>query len=553
MLGLDVTRDVLRVEGKVKRVAYRVERMPARVGDLILGVHVRSVAADECLGTFDLDCDYAAVDLPEAVQDEADRMVASIVAIDTVPAAEDTHPGWSTFTRADYGFALRHPPDWVLSEGRSFVALTHGMIRLVLGYGGVAEEVNVCCTLGSELARVRDAGTVVVLGAEIRRGVLEGEGGVTAVVYSNLERVHADGRAFLAYLQDYSAAQDAGGIQPRLQAEANEILESLVVFEPASPLPESSVVPTAEPASPTPEVVAPSDAFVTGRGAGGNVRGGPGTLHEIVGFLDAGDEAHVLGRFRDWWQIEYGGQPGWVANQVVVARNTEGVPEVEPTKVPRSTPPPEVGPVLVVGPSKLNVRAGPGTGYLRMGSLDPGAHVTVLARHGGWWQIDHTGEQAWVSGEFATAYNVETVPEVDAPKGAVSPNPDVIPSPARPSEISEARWIDIDLTDQRVTVYERGSPIYQTLVSTGLPNTPTPTGQFRIWIKLRYDDMSGPDYYLEDVPYVMYFYQGYGFHGVWWHGNFGYPMSHGCVNLPNGADEWLFNWAEIGTLVNVHE
>jgi lipoprotein-anchoring transpeptidase ErfK/SrfK len=117
------------------------------------------------------------------------------------------------------------------------------------------------------------------------------------------------------------------------------------------------------------------------------------------------------------------------------------------------------------------------------------------------------------------------------------------------------RWCHpprVDLTQQRVTAYEGHSPVYTTLASTGLPNTPTVEGQFRIWIKLRYDDMTGPGYYLEDVPYVMYFYKGYGLHGVWWHGNFGHPMSHGCVNLPADAAEWLFNWADVGTLVNVH-
>ncbi|MGD2148736.1 MAG: L,D-transpeptidase, partial [Anaerolineae bacterium] len=80
---------------------------------------------------------------------------------------------------------------------------------------------------------------------------------------------------------------------------------------------------------------------------------------------------------------------------------------------------------------------------------------------------------------------------------------------------------------------------------------PTPTGQYRIWIKLRYDDMAGADYYIEDVPYVMYFHEGYGLHGVTWHGNFGHPMSHGCVNLPTEEAGWLFDWAEVGTLVNI--
>jgi len=144
--------------------------------------------------------------------------------------------------------------------------------------------------------------------------------------------------------------------------------------------------------------------------------------------------------------------------------------------------------------------------------------------------------------------------------GPTPPSPEVdpsqptpIPSPLSPSMVSEARWIDVDLAEQSLTAYEGTVPVHTTLVSTGLPTTPTPVGQFRIWIKLRYDDMAGPGYYIEDVPYVMYFHEGYGLHGVTWHGNFGHPMSHGCVNLPTSEAEWLFNWTEVGTLVNIHD
>jgi len=78
-------------------------------------------------------------------------------------------------------------------------------------------------------------------------------------------------------------------------------------------------------------------------------------------------------------------------------------------------------------------------------------------------------------------------------------------------------------------------------------------GQYHIWIKFRYDDMSGPGYYIESVPYVMYLYQGDGLHGVTWHGNFGHPMSHVCVNLPTHEAEWLFNFTEVGTLLSIHK
>jgi lipoprotein-anchoring transpeptidase ErfK/SrfK len=118
--------------------------------------------------------------------------------------------------------------------------------------------------------------------------------------------------------------------------------------------------------------------------------------------------------------------------------------------------------------------------------------------------------------------------------------------------VGEGRWIDVDLTRQTVTAYEGAAPVRTVTVSTGLPATPTPVGQFRIWVKFRYDDMEGPGYYLRDVPYTMYFHGGYGLHGTYWHSNFGHPMSHGCVNLPAPEAEWLFHWAEVGTLVNVH-
>jgi len=152
------------------------------------------------------------------------------------------------------------------------------------------------------------------------------------------------------------------------------------------------------------------------------------------------------------------------------------------------------------------------------------------------------------------------LPDATIDRSADEPTPtsnsiDATPSlsPDSSDDIIEERWIDVDISEQRLTAYDSGTPVRTTLVSTGLPNTPTPLGRFRIWIKFRFDDMAGADYYIEDVPYVMYFHEGYGLHGVTWHGNFGHPMSHGCVNVPTEEAEWLFNWAEVGTLVHIHE
>jgi lipoprotein-anchoring transpeptidase ErfK/SrfK len=114
------------------------------------------------------------------------------------------------------------------------------------------------------------------------------------------------------------------------------------------------------------------------------------------------------------------------------------------------------------------------------------------------------------------------------------------------------RWIDVDLANQKVRAYQGRELVETFTVSTGTWRTPTVTGQYKIWIKLALDDMRGPGYYLRDVPYVMYFYKGYGLHGTYWHSNFGTPMSHGCVNLSIDDAAWLYEFAEVGTLVNIH-
>lgn len=109
-------------------------------------------------------------------------------------------------------------------------------------------------------------------------------------------------------------------------------------------------------------------------------------------------------------------------------------------------------------------------------------------------------------------------------------------------------WIEIDLSEQKLTAWEGSQKFLETPVSSG-KWARTPTGEFNIWGKYKYTKMSGGRkenhtyYYLPNVPYTMYFHLGFGLHGTYWHNNFGQPMSHGCVNLPTLAAEKLFYWA----------
>ena len=120
------------------------------------------------------------------------------------------------------------------------------------------------------------------------------------------------------------------------------------------------------------------------------------------------------------------------------------------------------------------------------------------------------------------------------------------------TSVSGRKWIDIDLSRQRLTAYVGNTPVLSTAVSTGLPRTPTPRGRFSIRYKVRSQTMSGPGYYFPGVPWVMFFYGSYSIHGTYWHNNFGHPMSHGCVNMRPAEAQWLYNWAPVGTPVIVH-
>jgi lipoprotein-anchoring transpeptidase ErfK/SrfK len=121
------------------------------------------------------------------------------------------------------------------------------------------------------------------------------------------------------------------------------------------------------------------------------------------------------------------------------------------------------------------------------------------------------------------------------------------------SQISQPRWIEIDLSEQRLRAWEGKKLVYLYRISAGKRSTPTPIGRFRINSKYRTHRMRGRGYNIPDVPYTMYFYGGYAIHGAYWHNRFGTPVSHGCVNLPVKQARNLYNWTSTGTLVVVHK
>lgn len=187
-------------------------------------------------------------------------------------------------------------------------------------------------------------------------------------------------------------------------------------------------------------------------------------------------------------------------------------------------------PLAFIATQGLNVRARPG--------IDPGnPPVATLARYDVVNVLDsrRVGDALWHQiGEnrYIHAAYVRVVYPVARP-------PDVPP---------DARWIAVDLAQQTLSAYQGDAMVFATLVSTGRPPWFTPKGLNRIWIKRQAGDMRGGivergDYYaLQDVPWIMYFSKDVGLHAAYWHDRFGYPSSHGCVNLSPQDARWLFGW-----------
>ena len=132
-------------------------------------------------------------------------------------------------------------------------------------------------------------------------------------------------------------------------------------------------------------------------------------------------------------------------------------------------------------------------------------------------------------------------------------------SPITPDVPAGRKHVQVDLRLQALVAYEYGEPVFRTDLSGGRsmwqadPTAPvrslTPVGSFRVSFKRPSRTMLDADFPTANgfarpgIPWVSYFHaKGEAFHGVYWHDNFGQPMSHGCLNLRPGDALWIYRW-----------
>lgn len=129
-------------------------------------------------------------------------------------------------------------------------------------------------------------------------------------------------------------------------------------------------------------------------------------------------------------------------------------------------------------------------------------------------------------------------------------------SPKSSAAEKVSKRIEVSLDNQTLSYYFDDIKLESFKISSGVASMPTPTGKFTVLDKIPSKTYGGNgfDFYYPNTKWNLHFttrYWRYYIHGAYWHNNFGQPMSHGCINVSYDNMERLYNFAQIGTKVNI--
>jgi len=147
-------------------------------------------------------------------------------------------------------------------------------------------------------------------------------------------------------------------------------------------------------------------------------------------------------------------------------------------------------------------------------------------------------------------------------------------TPAPPSVPTQhGKVILVSLSQQWLWAFEDGQLVFATPVATGREHLRTPTGVYQVMGKsadIVFHSpwpVGSPYYYTpEHINYALLFrIGGFYIHDAPWREVFGPGSeslhftpsggvedgSHGCVNVPTVAGDWLYHWAQLGTTIQI--
>ncbi len=120
-------------------------------------------------------------------------------------------------------------------------------------------------------------------------------------------------------------------------------------------------------------------------------------------------------------------------------------------------------------------------------------------------------------------------------------------------------YVDVDITNQTMTLFVNNFPMLQSPCVTGTPknNRSTPTGAFYILEKIPGKRLKGDTWDVWVDRWMKFTKGAVGLHDASWRKKFGGNIymsngSHGCVNLPKDVAYTLYDMVTVGTPVIVH-
>lgn len=214
----------------------------------------------------------------------------------------------------------------------------------------------------------------------------------------------------------------------------------------------------------------------------------------------------------------------------------------------------------------VNVRSGPTTQSTIVTTYAPGTNVTIYATT--------SGENVWGNTNTWDHISLLSSPPlyIYSPLIALISSSGTSSGGTLPS--SQGKEIVVSLSHQWMYAYQDGKEVFNAAVMTGRPSLPTPTGTYHVFAKFSPTTFYSPWpqgspywYSPTHINYALEWHEGgYFLHDSWWHtvygpGSNGWHYdptygwqwgSHGCIAMPLSAAAWLYNWAPIGTTVQVN-
>jgi lipoprotein-anchoring transpeptidase ErfK/SrfK len=123
-------------------------------------------------------------------------------------------------------------------------------------------------------------------------------------------------------------------------------------------------------------------------------------------------------------------------------------------------------------------------------------------------------------------------------------------------QTGKLKVIRVWLGQQRLALMEDDDVVFTAPVATGVAAAPTPPGTYHVQYKMavarfRGVNPDGSHYDIPDVHWVMPFLGDYTIHGAYWRQVFGRVGSDGCISMTDANAKVVYNWADVGTRVEV--